>query len=121
MLKKIDCIMVKVPDVHEAAEFYHDVFGLKPNWEYDQTIGMKLAESGTEIVLHSRQDIPFKVDVTYLVDSVDEAIIRYEEQGCTTIKAPFDIRIGRCAVIMDPFGISISILDMTKGEVVPNL
>jgi hypothetical protein len=29
--------------------------------------------------------------------------------------APFDVAIGTCAVIEDPFGTALCLLDMTKG------
>jgi hypothetical protein len=42
-----------------------------------------------------------------------------ETKGCRTIVDPFDIAIGKCAVIEDPFGIQLCILDMTKGPLKP--
>jgi hypothetical protein len=32
--------------------------------------------------------------------------------------APFDLRIGRCAVVQDPWGNQLTILDMSKGALV---
>jgi hypothetical protein len=34
---------------------------------------------------------------------------------CHILVAPFDITIGKCAVIQDPFGTRLCILDLTKG------
>jgi hypothetical protein len=31
------------------------------------------------------------------------------------VVAPFEITIGRCAVVTDPFGNTLGLLDMTKG------
>jgi predicted enzyme related to lactoylglutathione lyase len=36
-------------------------------------------------------------------------------KGCSVVVEPFDIAIGKCAVIRDPFGVTLCILDMTTG------
>ncbi len=56
------------------------------------------------------------MEVHYLVDDVVEAVAYFEAQECDVLLAPFDITIGKCAVIRDPFGTRLSILDMTKGR-----
>ena len=52
------------------------------------------------------------------VDSgdVDEAFADFLEAGGESIVAPFDIAIGRCARIRDPFGNELVILDQSKGR-----
>lgn len=119
MLKKIDCVMIRVNDVTEARNFYSDVFGLKPVWQDERAgqAGLLFEDSDTEIVLHNDPDIPSQVEVYYLVDDVITATQRYAEQGCTILAEPFDIRIGKCAIIQDPFGIRLCILDMSKGAI----
>jgi lactoylglutathione lyase len=49
------------------------------------------------------------------VDDVTSAVEQLAARGCTVVVAPLDIRIGKCAVVTDPFGNTVSILDMTKG------
>ena len=68
-----------------------------------------------KIVLHHNPDIPSSVEVHYLVDDVVAAVANYAEKGCHVLVEPFDITIGKCAVIEDPFGTRLCILDMTKG------
>ncbi|HET8844874.1 MAG TPA: VOC family protein [Ktedonobacteraceae bacterium] len=118
MLRKIDCIMIRVNDVAEALNFYSDVFGLKPVWQ-DQNAGqagLLFPESDAEIVLHTDTKMPGQVEVHYLVDDVPSAVQKYVAQGCTLLTEPFDIRIGKCAVIQDPFGTRLCILDMSKQQ-----
>ena len=114
MLRKIDCVMVNVPELEKAAAYYEAVFGLKRLWQDAHSIGMGMPETDAEIVLH---DNPFPKDISvhYLVDDVVKAIEHFAAQGCIIRTAPFDIVIGKCAVLEDPFGNIISILDMTKG------
>jgi lactoylglutathione lyase len=116
MLRKIDCIMVRVDDIQAAAAYYAKVFGLRPLWSGDDAIGLALPDTDAEIVLHNDPDIPAPVEVYYLVDDVVAAVAHYEAQGCSILVAPFDITIGKCAIIQDPFGIRLCILDLTKGS-----
>src|ERR1700728_1812227 len=55
---------------------------------------------------------------TSLVANVDEALERFKGAGGETVTGPFDIPIGRCAVVRDPFGNAIVMLDQTKGHFV---
>ena len=115
MLRKIDCVMIRVDDIEAAAHYYADVFGLHPQWSGDDSIGLVFTESDAEIVLHHNLDIPSSVEVHYLVDDVVAAVANYAAKGCHVLVEPFGIAIGKCAVIEDPFGVRLCILDMTKG------
>ncbi len=115
MLRKIDCIMIRVEDVETASTYYAKVFGLHPQWSGDGSIGLVFPESDAEIVLHRDLNIPSSVEVHYLVDDVVAAVAHCAAQGCQVVVSPFDITIGKCAVIRDPFGIRLCILDTTKG------
>ena len=44
------------------------------------------------------------------------AVASYAEKGCRVLVPPFDLLIGKCAVIEDPFGTSICLLDLTSGK-----
>jgi lactoylglutathione lyase len=115
MLRKIDCVMIRVDNVEEAAAYYAEVFGLRPHWSGDGTIGLVFPETDAEIVLHNDPNIPSSVEVHYLVDDVVAVVAEYVAKGCQLLVEPFDITIGKCAVIKDPFGTRMCILDMTKG------
>ena len=115
MLRKIDCVMIRVDDIEAAAHYYTEVFGLYPRWSGDDSIGLVFPESDAEIVLHRNLDIPSSVEVHYLVDDVVAAVANYAAKGCHVLVEPFGITIGKCAVIEDPFGVRLCILDMSKG------
>jgi lactoylglutathione lyase len=116
MFKKIDCVMIRVDDIAAGEKFYSEVFGLKPLWREARSVGMRLPETDAEIVLHNNPDIPNKVEVHYLVDNVVMAVKNYAGKGCRVLVQPFDVLIGRCAVIQDPFGTTICLLDQTSGK-----
>jgi predicted enzyme related to lactoylglutathione lyase len=113
MLRKIDCVMIRVNDIKAAAAYYAKVFGLQPQWSADDSIGLVFPECDAEIVLHCDPNIPSSVEVHYLVENVIAAVANYAAQGCRVLVEPF--AIGKCAVIADPFGTRLCILDMTKG------
>jgi predicted enzyme related to lactoylglutathione lyase len=117
MLRKIDCVMIRVNDVEAATAYYARVFKLVPSWHDDDdgSVGLRFPETDAEIVLHRNQRIPGRVEVHYLVDDVPTAVNTLEREGCRTLARPFDIAIGKCAVIEDPFGVRLCILDMSKG------
>ncbi|HLG65763.1 MAG TPA: VOC family protein [Ktedonosporobacter sp.] len=115
MFKKIDCVMIRVPNVEEAASYYAEVFGLRPGWSGDDSIGLNFPETDAEIVLHNDPGIPSSAEVHYLVEDVVAVVQDYSAKGCRVLVEPFDITIGKCAVIQDPFGTRLCILDMTKG------
>ena len=91
-----------------------------PKWSYDGNIGLGFPDSDAEIVLHNNKAISKKIDVNYLVEDVEKGVRQLLQAGCHLLVEPFDIRIGKCAVIKDPFGVEFSILDMTKGMVKDN-
>jgi predicted enzyme related to lactoylglutathione lyase len=49
------------------------------------------------------------------VDSVVEAVKEIEKAGGQIIYGPFDVPIGKCAVVKDPWNNKYVILDTTKG------
>ena len=114
MLRKIDCVLVRVPDLDAATDFYTRVLGLRRLWRDATSVGLGLPETDAEVVLHTL-DLPADRGVHYLVDDVVAAVAAYRGQGYVIREPPFDIPIGHCAVLADPFGNTLCILDMTKG------
>ena len=119
MLRKIDCVMLYVEDVPAAMASYAEVFGLRPVWWDEQSAGMAFPETDAELVLHCKPDLPSPAEVQYLVDDVLTAVALLTAKGCRILVAPFDIAIGKCTVIADPFGTRLCLLDMTKGPLKP--
>ena len=91
------------------------MFGLRPRWSGDEAVGLGFAETDAELVLHHDPAIPSSAEVHYLVDDVQAAVGEFAARGCQILVSPFDITIGKCVVIQDPFGTRLCILDMSKG------
>jgi predicted enzyme related to lactoylglutathione lyase len=114
MLKKIDCVMVRVDDLAAGATFYAETLGLRPLWRDESSVGMGLPETDAEVVLHT-MDLPREWAVHYLVDDVRAAVQAWHEAGRVVCRQPFEIPVGWCAALSDPFGNPVCIIDLTKG------
>lgn len=53
MLRKIDCVMIRVDDIQAAADYYANVFGLLPQWSAEDLVN----DVKSEQVLTSRVSI----------------------------------------------------------------
>jgi lactoylglutathione lyase len=114
MFKKVDCVLFRVPDLEKALDFYRDRLHHKLVWRRGNTAaGLRMDESETEIVLAEEKGRSMEVDL--LVESTDEAIRDFEKAGGHVVEGPFDIAIGRCAVVKDPWDNVLVILDTSKG------
>ena len=116
LFTKVDCLMLKVDDLDAASRFYSEALGHPVLWRTPEAAGLGMPETEAELVLHTH----LGPELDLLVANVDEALERFKGAGGETITSPFDIQIGRCAVVRDPFGNSIVMLDQTKGHSVTN-
>lgn len=114
-LLKIDSIMFRVKDLDKSAAFYEKVLGLKKAWrdEKEGMIGFTLPGNDSEIVIHSNPHIP-NPDFCFLVRDVEESCREYTEKGFRISMGPFGVRCGKCAVLEDPDGNKIPIIDLTR-------
>lgn len=115
LFTKVDCFRLYVPDLDKGLEFYKDGLGLSVIWRTDTAIGLGLDNDVTEIVIHNERQ---GQEVDLMVDSVDEAVKAIELAGGRVVTGPFDIKIGKCAVIEDPWINQYVILDSSKGTFV---
>lgn len=115
VLRKIDCVLVRVPDLTAATAWYTGLFGLRELWRDEVSVGLAMPDTDAEIVLHTT-DVPAERSVHYLVDDVEAAVSECLANGCALREPPFDIAIGRCAVLTDPYGNALSVLDVSRGR-----
>jgi predicted enzyme related to lactoylglutathione lyase len=112
LLRKVDCIEIAVPDLESGLAFYRDQLGHSLIWRSEKAAGLRLPDTDAEIVLQTERP---DMDVDFLVDSADSAAQHFEAVGGSVIVPPFDIQIGRAAVVQDPFGNRFVLLDASKG------
>jgi lactoylglutathione lyase len=115
LMRKVDCVRLYVPDLDAGLAYYRDRLGHGLIWRTEREAGLRMPETDAEIVLHTEQQEP---EVDLPVDSADAAATRIEEAGGKIIVGPFDIQIGRCVVVEDPWGNQLVLLDASKGLLV---
>lgn len=116
LLQRVDSLQLRVQDLDEALAFYRDRLGHELIWRSDSAVALRMADSRTELVLQDTR--PAEIDL--LVRSADEAASAFAEAGGTIVAEPFDIRVGRAAVVDDPWGNRFVLLDLSKGTFVTN-
>ena len=112
LLRKVDCIRLYVPDLEAGLAFYRDKLGHALIWRSATAAGLRLPETDAELVLQTEDQ---RQETDLLVDSADRAAESITQAGGEVIVPPFDIQIGRCVVVEDPWGNSLVLLDTTKG------
>ena len=112
LFKYVDCIQFYTPDLQEGMQFYCNGLGMKVIWKTDTSIGLGMQDGITEIVIQNERNFQ-EIDIK--VESVIDAINDIERAGGEILCGPFDIKIGKCAVVKDPWNNQYVILDSTKG------
>ncbi len=51
-----------------------------------------------------------------LVDDVEKAFEKLIQNGCKPLRKPFDIPVGKMAIVLDPWGNTLQFLDLSKRE-----
>lgn len=115
LFRKVDCLRLPVPDPDAGLTFYQKRLGHELIWRTATQAGLRLPDTDAELVLQTERPAP---EVDLLVASVEEAVAVLLDAGGRVVRAPFDIRIGRCAVVQDPWGNHLTLLDMSKGALV---
>ncbi|GAA2211611.1 hypothetical protein GCM10009850_070710 [Nonomuraea monospora] len=114
LIRKIDSVAVPVPDLDAGLRFYRDRLGHELLWRNDELrqAGLALPESDAEIVLSTGGDLA----PAWLVTSADEAAAEVVAAGGRVVAEAADIPVGRLAVVADPFGNVLVLLDLSKGR-----
>jgi predicted enzyme related to lactoylglutathione lyase len=112
VFRKIDCHMLTAADLDAAIDFYQNRLGQTLIWRSDEAAGFNLPDTDAELVVHKR----LARETDLLVKNVRDALERLVAAGASCIRGPFDIAIGKCAVVRDPFGNVLTILDQSRGK-----
>jgi predicted enzyme related to lactoylglutathione lyase len=112
LFRKVDCLQVPVPDLEAGLAFYRDHLGHDLIWRTERQAGLRLPQSEAEIVLQTERP---ELEANLTVKSVETAVDRIVTAGGRVLRSPFDIPIGRCAVVADPWGNRLVILDNSRG------
>jgi predicted enzyme related to lactoylglutathione lyase len=109
-LRSIDAVTVPVPDLDAGIAFYSQGLAQDLTWRTDQQAGLRLPEADTELVLSTEH----RLQPNWLVHSVEETAARFIRNGGSVLQEPFDIPVGRIAVVADPFGNALVLISLSR-------
>jgi predicted enzyme related to lactoylglutathione lyase len=114
VLRMVDAVTVTVPDLDQGLEFYRDRLGHDLLWRNDELgqAGLRLPDSETELVLSTN----LQYAPNWLVTSVQDAVADIVAAGGAVLVEPREIPVGRLAVVADPFGNALILLDLSVGR-----
>lgn len=112
LFRKVDCIQLYVPDLTAGLAFYCNKLGHELLWRTEAAAGLALPDSDAELVLQTERAM---MEVDFLVPSAEEAARSFQAAGGSVVVPPFDIPVGRCAVVADPWQNQYVLLDTRKG------
>jgi catechol 2,3-dioxygenase-like lactoylglutathione lyase family enzyme len=112
MLKKVDRILLRVPQLESAVRYYRDVMGLKLLRQNPSIANFQFSACDTELVLHTDPDLPAEA-VYYLVDDVRDLYRRRNELKLKFSAPPAPVSKGFRAAVKDQFGNVLQLLDRT--------
>ncbi len=113
LFRRVDAVTVPVPDLDAGLRFYGQALGHRLIWRNDAVgqAGLRLPDGDSELVLTTEQDY----QPNWLVDSVEDAVGILVGHGGEVVVAPFDLPVGRAAVVRDPFGNPLVLVDLSRG------
>jgi catechol 2,3-dioxygenase-like lactoylglutathione lyase family enzyme len=118
MLRKIDRVILRVPNLPSAVRYYRDVLGLAVLREDARIASLRLRDEACELVLRTDPDLPDEA-IYYLVDDVRDLYRRREALKLKFTSPPSAVSRGYRATVRDPFGNVLLLLDRT-GETGPS-
>lgn len=113
MLKRVDRILLRVPNVAAATRFYTETLGLRVDRQQSAAAALAFDEGSTELILHSdtnRGD----VEIVFGVDDVRAMYELRDSLGVSFIQPPQETAQGYRATIRDPFGNVLVIADRSR-------
>lgn len=114
LLRMVDAVTFPVPDLDAGLAFYAEALGHDLRWRNDDIgqAAVALPDSTTELVLTTAH----AYEPNWLVESADEAAAVIAAAGGTILSPAVDIPVGRVAVVADPFGTVLVLVDLSKGR-----
>jgi lactoylglutathione lyase len=111
LFRKVDCVRLPVTDLEEAIAYYGRL-GHEVKWRRATQAGLRLPDTDAELVVHTEER---ELEIDFLVEDADLAGERFAQVGGRVVYGPFDIEVGRCVVVEDPWSNRVVLLDLRRG------
>ncbi len=112
VLKRVDRILLRVPNVPAAVKYYTQTMGLRVDRQQDSAAALRFDDGDTELILHDdtrRGDM----EIVFGVDDVRGMFELRDDLNIAFISQPVAAGQGYRATIRDPFGNVLVIVDRT--------
>ena len=107
-----------VKDIDESISFYHDVLGFEMIEKFYQEEGglvlMKSPDGAAVELIDSNHFEKGFWSIGVEVDDFDAAIQELKDKGCTFVYEPATLPLGKLAMILDPNGVKIAVIQLNK-------
>ena len=113
LFTKIDCVRIPVTSLDAGIDFYSTKLNHQIIWRTETSVGLQLKDDKSEIVLYIE---PAGLEIDFKVDNVQDAIEAFVQAGGSIVTGPFEIPIGLCVVVRDPWNNEYVLLDSSKGN-----
>jgi len=114
MLQGIDRVVIRVPAVAAAVVYYRDVLGMRLV-RHEKSLAAFELSGNAELVLHESPDLP-EMGVYFRVSDVAEIFKQREQLRLKFPGVPKTSGRGRTAVVKDPFGTVLMLLDRSREQ-----
>ena len=108
VLKRIDAILINVPSIEQGLDFYREQLGMRTLWKNEDMAAVSLGDS--KFILSTG----LNPKTAFLVESVEHAVVVFENAGGKVVAAPEDTPVGKAAVVEDPFGNRLTLVDLPE-------
>jgi catechol 2,3-dioxygenase-like lactoylglutathione lyase family enzyme len=115
MFRRVHRIILPVQALPGAVHYFRDVLGMKIVREDKASAIFLMADGVTELVLSTEPD-QSAAEICYLVDDVRDLYERREDLQLKFVQQPRETPHGVSAVIKDPFGNAMLILDHARDD-----
>ena len=109
VLKKINAVLIKVPDIQQGIDFYREQLGLQTFWKKEDIASLHLGDG--QLVMSTILD----PETNILVESVEHAASVFIKAGGKVVSPPEDIDVGKLVVVEDAFGNQLTLVDFSRG------
>jgi predicted enzyme related to lactoylglutathione lyase len=113
VLRAVDAVTLSVPDLDAGIAFYRDQLGHRLRWRSDERgqAGLECPDAATEIVLSTT----LPAEPNWLVHDAAQTAEIIERAGGRLLQPLIDIPVGKGAIVEDPFGSRLVLVDLSKG------